>query len=487
MPTPRTALACLLALALLGSGCIPPLPEDDDVSGDDDTGDDDTGDDDTGDDDTGDDDTGGTDADGDGWTVEDGDCDDGDPTVHPEADEDCDGIDTDCDGMPGAEEIDDDGDSLSECQGDCNDFDPGVHPGATEIPGDGIDQDCDGVDPGSATYLYGLLVQDYDNPTQLAGFEVDLATATLTELAGSPWSLAGNAGQADGSSAIALDPLGRFLYVGGNKTQWIEGLGIDPVTGGVSPLPGSPYFLSGVPRDAVVHPSGDFLYVLNEWDEIDAFAIDPQTGELSMVTGSPFPLGPSAMAIGIHPDGEELFSVHLYQEVEVDWIDPTNGSLTYLQSVWLDDVGRPKGLAFDPFGEYVFVRDLDEGIHVLERHPVSDDWQQHITSPFSVGFGDSLVVDPTGSWLYVPDEPEDVQVLEIGAGVLWPAVGSPAQSGTSPSEVAIDPSGAVLFVSAGYDDELWRYTVDPGDGLPSSVGITQTPANQWEWEGFVLR
>ncbi len=44
------------------------------------------------------------DVDGDGWTVLQGDCDDGDPDVHPEAEEVCNGVDDDCDGA-----IDEDG------------------------------------------------------------------------------------------------------------------------------------------------------------------------------------------------------------------------------------------------------------------------------------------------------------------------------------------------------------------------------------------
>ena len=41
---------------------------------------------------------------------------------------------------------DDDNDGYTENEGDCNDDNPNVNPGQTEICGDGIDQDCDGDD-----------------------------------------------------------------------------------------------------------------------------------------------------------------------------------------------------------------------------------------------------------------------------------------------------------------------------------------------------
>lgn len=42
--------------------------------------------------------------------------------------------------------VDDDGDGFSENDGDCNDQDDTIYPGASEICGDGIDQDCSGAD-----------------------------------------------------------------------------------------------------------------------------------------------------------------------------------------------------------------------------------------------------------------------------------------------------------------------------------------------------
>ena len=120
------------------------------------------------------------DNDGDGYSVEDGDCNDGDESIHPGAAEACDGVDNDCDNKTdedGASTFyqDSDGDAHGDpssafvaCKpgagvvtigDDCNDANAAVFPGATEIC-DGVDNDCDTeVDENGNSTFY----QDSDN------------------------------------------------------------------------------------------------------------------------------------------------------------------------------------------------------------------------------------------------------------------------------------------------------------------------------------
>ncbi|MCB9686189.1 MAG: hypothetical protein H6738_22795 [Alphaproteobacteria bacterium] len=87
------------------------------------------------------------DADDDGYSLADGDCDDSDPDIHPDANDIFgDGIDQNCDQADGVD-ADGDGHAWTGSGGDdCDDSAPTIYANAPEVGWDDIDQDCDGRD-----------------------------------------------------------------------------------------------------------------------------------------------------------------------------------------------------------------------------------------------------------------------------------------------------------------------------------------------------
>jgi hypothetical protein len=131
------------------------------------------------------------DQDQDGWTPRQGDCDDADAAVHPGALDLHDGVDMDCDGRIELQfrywrDADQDGwgdpgDSVlgwTQPTGyvrnfqDCDDTDASVNPYADEIPGDGIDNNCNGyVDETEPILFHDADGDGFGGVNELRGFE----------------------------------------------------------------------------------------------------------------------------------------------------------------------------------------------------------------------------------------------------------------------------------------------------------------------------
>jgi hypothetical protein len=110
---------------------------------------------------------------------------------------------------------------------------------------------------------------------------------------------------------VAAEPGGRFVYAVGD--QMLNGYTIDAGNGALTPIPGSPYTLPVFGSAIAVEASGRFLYVgliptsTQVVGPVAAYSIDPATGALMAIVGSPFAVSSGANALVSNAAG--MFSI----------------------------------------------------------------------------------------------------------------------------------------------------------------------------------
>ncbi len=124
----------------------------------------------------------------------------------------------------------------------------------------------------------------------LFAYSINPTSGALTQVAGSPYS---------GSNGVVVDPTGKFAYATGSGVPQVDVFGytINTASGALTPAAGSPFVAGISPTGVAVDPSGKFAYVMNTTGvhvgdgATFAYSINPTTGALTPVTGSPFALG----------------------------------------------------------------------------------------------------------------------------------------------------------------------------------------------------
>src|SRR5262249_35546901 len=157
------------------------------------------------------------------------------------------------------------------------------------------------------------------NSNNVAGYALDTQLGELKPVPGSPFvvrTVTPIAGHRPISAIAVLHPSGNFLYVTDPLRGIISAFSVDRSNGSVHPVAGSPFYSQGVyPFEAAIGAHGRFLY-LGDWRRgvIAVFSIG-SSGMLAPVAGSPFPVPftsasarSDGIALAVDPSGRFLYA-----------------------------------------------------------------------------------------------------------------------------------------------------------------------------------
>jgi 6-phosphogluconolactonase (cycloisomerase 2 family) len=277
-------------------------------------------------------------------------------------------------------------------------------------------------------------------------YAVDPASGALSAVPGSPFAISAN--------SVAVDATGKYALV---TASGISVYRINTATGSLMPVAGSPYADTHGPTGIAVDGAGNFAYVSNGDGTISAYSVDATSGALTEVSGSPFSTGltflmPLYSNLAIDQSSGYLYWTYNYTGVFLSvqtgvvgfTINPTSGSLTTFSN----------NLPFAPSGEPDYATPIV------------------ITSNGYFAYQGISVGSASGSGNAVA-----AYSIDAATGVPSAVAGSPF-SATGADSVAVDPTERFLYVSDDTDIALRAYSINATTGAltPISGGPYATGA-----------
>jgi 6-phosphogluconolactonase (cycloisomerase 2 family) len=225
------------------------------------------------------------------------------------------------------------------------------------------------------------------------------ATWVVNLSSGTPASLGAQVIGTD-DRPVVIDPSGQFAYytlavpfsgalVGCCNYQPVAAT-VDPQTGAVTAIPNAPSLpVQGSKGPVTVDPFGRFVYLL-DGDLIYEYVIDPASGLLTAVAGSPISFPSASDSLVISPDGKFAY-VAATDGVYTYAIDSGSGALSAvgvpLSLQVVDTAAYGTAVQLDPSGQYLYVSAnaaaQQVGIYVYSRNPGTGALTLVAGSPFA--------------------------------------------------------------------------------------------------------
>lgn len=270
----------------------------------------------------------------------------------------------------------------------------------------------------------------------------------------------------------------EYVYAANVYANNVSAYRVDPTTGVLTPIPGSPFAAGTQPRTITVNAAGTFAYVANQGDgrpdgSISAYSIDPATGALTQVSGSPFATETAPQSIAVNPAGTFVYAVEPYRDnVYAFSIDRTTGALTPIAGSPFSVGNNPQFIVINPAGTFAYVTNSGQGgyVSVYKIDPTTGALTQISGSPFSTGAGSIYVtVNPAGTSAYVTGTGVSAYKIEPTTGALTQISGSPFAAGTDPASVTVNPASTFAYWVNSGSNNVSAYGINPTTGALTEI------------------
>ena len=304
-----------------------------------------------------------------------------------------------------------------------------------------------------------------------------------------------------GSNPVALKPhtSGDFLYIADFSGNDVTLLDINQSNGNLSvPVsisivnptnPTNIFATDKGPVSLAMSPTAPFLFAVNQTSgDVTAYTVDPGTGSLGVLSGSPFPIQPAShpSSVAISPTGNFLFVANATEGTIAVFSIGGNGALA--QAGIPTSVGAgatPTSIAVERSGRFLYVTDPAHNAVLGFSIQTGGTLSPVNGSPFLAGAAPAgLGIDPQGALLFAANSGSNnvsAYAIDSSTGALGQVTGSPFPTGgVGPSAVAVDADTSFAYVTEAGSHDVAAFNIasngalQPVKGSPFGVATAAT-------------